>query len=116
MAREADRDRADDAMAGLRGAADHDHHGVIRMRIADGGGCRDQFPGDEATAPLELPRDSAVVQLRGGRGTQLLLHFAEIGFHLGESVRRHHVHAGHVGDVDDVDAAVPAQQQGGRRA
>lgn len=30
--------------------------------------CRDQFCGDEAMAPLELPRDAAAIKLRGGGG------------------------------------------------
>jgi hypothetical protein len=41
VAGEADRHRADDAMAGTGGAADHDDHGVIGVSVSECGGSRD---------------------------------------------------------------------------
>ena len=70
---QADRGRADDPVGGVGGAADHDRHGVAGAGVAEGGGRREQFFGDDALAPLESPGRRGAVQLPGGGGAQLLL-------------------------------------------
>jgi hypothetical protein len=55
VAGQADSDRTDHAVGGVRRAADHDCHVLTWVGVADGSGRRDQLIGDDALAPLELP-------------------------------------------------------------
>src|SRR5580700_5892690 len=60
VAGQTDRDRADNAVGGMRGAAHHDHHEVAGVGVAEGCGHRDQLLADKALSPHELPGCSAV--------------------------------------------------------
>jgi hypothetical protein len=55
VAGQADSDRTDHAVGGVRRAADHDGHVLTWVGVADGRGRRGQLIGDDALATLELP-------------------------------------------------------------
>jgi hypothetical protein len=55
MAGQADGDRTDHAVSGMRRAPDHEHHALAGAGIADAGRNDDQLVRDEPLAPLELP-------------------------------------------------------------
>ena len=59
MAGQADGDRPDHAVSGMRRTPGHDHHGLAGMRIPDAGRHRDQLVRDVPLDPLEPPGEPA---------------------------------------------------------
>jgi hypothetical protein len=73
MAGQADGDRTDHAVSGMRRARDHDRHVLGGAGIADAGRHSDQLLRDDPLAPLELPVRPAAAQLPGRQGAKLQL-------------------------------------------
>jgi hypothetical protein len=63
VAGQADRDRTNHAVGGVRRTAHHDGHVLIRVGFGNDGGCGDQLIGDDALAPFELPFGTTNVQI-----------------------------------------------------
>jgi hypothetical protein len=66
MAGQADGDRTDHAVSGMRRAPDHDHHALPGAGIADAGRHSDQLVRGDVLVPLELPVRPAAAQLPAG--------------------------------------------------
>ena len=79
MAGQADGDRTDHAVSGMRRAPDHDHHALPGAGIAEAGRHSDQLVRDDPLAPLELP---------SRLGAKLRLQLVECSFHLDNAVSR----------------------------
>jgi hypothetical protein len=88
MAGQADGDRTDHAVSGMRRAPDHDHHVLAGAGIADAGRHGDQLIRYKPLAPLELPVRSAAAQQPCRLGAKFRLQLVECGFHLDNGVSR----------------------------
>jgi hypothetical protein len=79
VARQVDRDRADNAVHGAGRAPDLDHHHVVALGGLNRLGHRDQLVGNPAPAPPEVP-GHLVTQPLGGRRPKLLGNLIEVVF------------------------------------
>src|ERR1035438_8646676 len=110
-ARQADGDRADQPVHGLRRTADHDRHVVTGSVIADLLGRSDQRVRDRAQPAGEHPAVVAPAQLLGGLSAQVLRDLVEGGFRFRDGGGRHHLGGGQLRDVEHLNTAFAATHQ-----
>jgi hypothetical protein len=111
---QADGDRPDHPVDGLRRGSDDDHDGIAGMGVRVLLGRRHERLSDWSLAPLEPPALLHAGELRADLGLQLPRQLVEALLDFHDGVRRHHLQGGQMGDVDDGDFPLAAAQQPGR--